>query len=412
MSYFVNNPIILHFVIMAIVKILYLITKSNFGGAQRYVYDLALYGQGHGHEVAVGLGGAGPLRQKLEEEHIPVTSIEGLGRDISFREDVRSALSTWKLIRRNRPDIIHVNSSKMGGVGSLLGRISNGIEHLRTVIRKEARPARIIFTGHGWAFNENRNDFERTLIGFFHWLTIQLAHKTIAVSKKTSQQMLTLRISPKKVVVVNNGIDEFPLRSRADARASILSGTSWEGRDLTSDIVIGTISELHKNKGLNYAIDGIARLPQEIREHVRFIIIGEEGDERQKLEVQISALGLQERVLIAGKRENAKELLAAFDIFTLSSITEAFPYAILEAGRAGLPIVASAVGGIPEMIDDMESGILIHSRNPNEIARALRFLIENPERREQFASAIKTRIADRFSIEKMAEETYALYDSL
>jgi glycosyltransferase involved in cell wall biosynthesis len=82
---------------------------------------------------------------------------------------------------------------------------------------------------------------------------------------------------------------------------------------------------------------------------------------------------------------------------------------ILEAGNAGLPVVATAVGGIPEVIDDMKSGILIQSRNPGEIARAIAYLIDNPDRRAEIAQTLKTRIHDRFSVATMASQTLALY---
>lgn len=395
-------------------KILYLITKSNFGGAQRYVCDLATEMKKNGEEVAVGFGqpaeeDEGILVQKLKAAGIRTIAIPELERDVHPLADIKTFFRLLDLYAQEQPDIIHLNSSKMGALGALAGRLMNGWDHLVRFLGKGGNPARIIFTGHGWAFNEKRKDVERFFIGVIHWLTIQLAHQTIAVSRKTREQVSMLPLTWHKITVVHNGVGAQATLPRDQARTYVLKNTPWEKRELPPNtIVIGTLAELHKNKGLNFAIDGLAQLKKQTEASFIFIILGE-GEERAALEKQISELGLEDVVLLAGYKERGAELLLAFDIFLLPSTTEAFPYAILEAGKAGLPIIASAVGGIPEIIDDMESGILIHSRNSGEIMHALKFLIENPTRRAAFGDAVARRIADRFTLEHMAEETIAVY---
>ncbi len=390
-------------------KILYLITKSNFGGAQRYVYDLACEAQKAGHEVVVGFGGHGTLETKLRESGICTITIESLERDINLFSDVKSFFALLDIFGAERPDIIHLNSSKMGGLGALAARCSNVSQWIAKFLGKSGIPARIIFTGHGWAFNEERGDLARFFIGLLHWTTIELAHQTIAVSRKTREQVSALPFVWHKLQVVHNGIHAILLSSRTDARTIVTVNTPLEGRDLSNTFVIGTVAELHTNKGLSYAVEGVALLKKQISTPICLIIIGE-GEERIKLETLIHSLGVENEVYLVGYKENADTLVSAFDTFLLPSITEAFPYAILEAGNAGLPTIASAVGGIPEVIDDMQSGILIQSKNPSEIARALKYLIENPERRASLGDTLKARIRDRFSVETMARETFAIYE--
>ncbi|OGZ08318.1 MAG: hypothetical protein A2942_01525 [Candidatus Lloydbacteria bacterium RIFCSPLOWO2_01_FULL_50_20] len=406
-------------------KILYLITKSNFGGAQRYVYDLATETKKRGHDVVVGFGGDGTLAKKLTEAGVRTISIEGLWRDINILTDVKTFLRLLDCFASERPDIIHLNSSKMGGLGALAARLWNAWNWIFSFLGRGGHPARIIFTGHGWAFNEERTDLERFIIGSLHWLTIQLAHQTIAVSRKTREQVGALPFSWHKLTVIHNGVGTIATLPREEAlslilgekKEAFLSGAPLGHSTPTGEtLVIGTLAELHKNKGLSYAIEGMALLKKQTDlsataqagAKVIFLILGE-GEERKRLEDQINKLGLEEHVFLAGNKENGVELLSAFDVFLLPSITEAFPYAILEAGKAGLPIVATAVGGIPEVIDDMESGILIQSKNPGEVARALSYLIKYPERRKELGGAIAKRIADRFNVETMVNETLALY---
>ena len=268
---------------------------------------------------------------------------------------------------------------------------------------------RIIFTGHGWAFNEDRGDFVRFIIGTMHWLTIELSHETIAVSKRTRDQVSALPFVWHKLKVIYNGVGPITLLSKEVALKNIL-GERMKAIISSNPIIIGTLAELHKNKGLSYAIEGIAQLKkQRPTEHILFIILGE-GEERAPLETLIQKLNIQESIILSGYKENGVALLSAFDIFLLSSITEAFPYAVLEAGRVGLPVIATAVGGIPEIIDDMESGVLIQSKNGSEVARAIAFLIDNPERRISLGQTLEARIRDRFNIETMAKETFALYE--
>lgn len=390
-------------------KITYLITKSNFGGAQRYVYDLATEAVNAGHDVTVVFGGGGTLKSRLEQESIRTISINTMERDINTLADIKSFWFLLKLFIGDESDVIHLNSSKMGGLGALAGRIANGWIYSAQFMGSIRHPIRIIFTGHGWAWNEERGDAQRFAIGFFHWLTIQLAHQTIAVSNRTRDQVSVLPFTWHKLKVIHNGRDPVDTRDR-DVAQDIIFGEQKEKWLADNPIVIGTIAELHKSKGLEYAILGMAQLKKQ-RPEGKFVlvIIGEEGSERTLLEYLISKHSLENTVFIAGRRESAASLLPAFDIFLLPSITEAFPYVILEAGNVGLPVIATAVGGIPEVIDDMQSGILIQSKNPGEIARAIAYLADNPERRAELGRNLKARVHDNFSVTQMAEKTFALY---
>jgi glycosyltransferase involved in cell wall biosynthesis len=388
-------------------KILYLITKSNFGGAQRYVFDLATSMHALGHDVVVGFGGNGLLAEKLQAAGIRTVSIEGLERDVHLTDDVRTFFRLLDLFADENPDIIHLNSSKMGGLGAVAARLWNGVVHVEQMTTGYRRSARIIFTGHGWAFNEDRSDFSRFVIGIAHWVTIALSHETIAVSQRTREQVISLPLVWHKVSVVHNGVGTFSPKRRADAQKALF-GDRQEELLAHDPIVIGTIAELHKNKGLSYALEGIAQLKKQSTKPFLYVIIGD-GEERLALEHLATTLDINDVVSFAGYKPDASTLLAAFDIFLLPSITEAFPYVILEAGNVGLPVVATAVGGIPEVIDDMHSGILIQTKNPGEVTRALGHLLDTPERRAEFGAAIKERITGRFGLATMVTETLRVY---
>lgn len=381
------------------IKLLYIITKSNFGGAQRYVYDLATAMPKKTYDVSVVLGGAGILKQKLDTAGVKTVSIGTMERDMNIVRDVQSFFALFKIFRDERPDIIHVNSSKAAGLGAVAGRL---------LFR--ARP-QIIFTAHGVAFEEKRNIFQKCAIKTIYWIICALSDQTIAVSMATRSELAKLPLIKNKITLIYNGVRSAPFKEAKEARKLLLPALSQNILH-PKTIWLGTISELHKNKGLPFLIEAAREIIYDKKYlNVILVIIGE-GEERARLEKLIAEKGLAENVFLVGHKENPEELLSAFNIFTFPSVKEGLPYAILEAGRAGLPVVASAVGGIPEIIDDMRSGILVRPENAKEIARALEYIMLDASISEKFGEELKKRIKRRFSLERMARETLELYENI
>jgi len=368
-------------------KILYVITRSSWGGAQRYVYDLVTSLPTSDFDPVVAPGEPGELTKRLKQAGIPVSDFR-IHNDLAIRNTIASIRSLFTILKEHRPDILHINSSKAGLVAAIAGRL--------------ARTRSIIFTSHGWAFFEDRSLGARLLIWMAQWLTVLLSHKVIAVSEHIRQNVPSLFVSKRKVTVIRHGIAPFPLAVKESARAMLLGEKSSELKHVTW---IGTISELNLNKGVRYAIRAMKELPNAI-----FVVIGE-GVERRKLEQEIRELELSDRVFLAGHKERAHELLSAFDVFCLTSTTEALGYSLLEAGRAGLPVVASDVGGIPEIIDDGKSGTLVESRNVAALSTALTALIESDEKRERVRRALKEKVEQEFSLHQMVEKTLQLYQT-
>jgi glycosyltransferase involved in cell wall biosynthesis len=375
-------------------KILFLITKSTLGGAQRYVYDLALNLDTERFDPIVIAGGDGPLIDMLKEKGLKVYSLKDLKRDVSIWSDLRAIFSLFRIVRAERPAVLHINSSKAGLFGSIVGRIC-GVP-------------KIIFTAHGWAFNEDRSALQKKILKVLHWLTILFSHKTIAVSNVTKAQMDWIWTKD-KMTVIHIGRDSAPLVSKDDARGilemKVIDPTA-RLIDYHDDLWIGTIAELHPTKRLNRAIDAVNALAHE-HPNVRFIII-HDGQEKERLQAQVRDLGMEEHVFFTGTIPDAARLLPAFDLFVLPSKSEAFPYVIIEAGHAGLPVVATRVGGIPDIITDNENGLLVPPEDTPALTRAMRFMLEDPQLRERLARAHHEKTAS-FNLEKMVSETEALY---
>lgn len=372
-------------------KVLFVITKANWGGAQRYVYDLATT-LSDSYEVAVALGGTGRLQTELDAAGIRTHSIAGMQRDISLLREVKASRALARVIARERPDILHLNSSKAGGIGALMGRLS-GVPM-------------VIFTSHGWAFNENRPALARLCIKALHWTTVLLAHRTIVVSNETKRQMNWPFVS-KKMYVVHNGYRPAPLLARQAAREHLI-GCVPTLSAYREDPWTGTVAELHPIKQHELVIGAYKDL---INTHprVRHIIIGD-GELRDALAARVREAGLEHHIFFAGYVPNAAAYLSALDVFTLTSRSESFAYALLEAGAAGLPVVASRVGGIPEIITDEISGLLTDPHDHASVFRALTRILSNPAEATTYGNALKERVLRTFSLEHMLTETRAVYE--
>jgi glycosyltransferase involved in cell wall biosynthesis len=374
-------------------KILYVITKSNWGGAQRHVFDLATMMKEKGHDVWVAVGGEGLLKQKLEAAGIYTFSIATLGRNISPGKDAGSFKEIYSIIRNKRPDVIHLHSPKAAGLGSLAGRL--------------LRVKKIITTVHGWTFNEIRPLHERATIAFFSWLTMILSHTTVLLSEKEYSQALYFPWIKNKLTLIPLGVKPTTLMSVDGAKQTLSKSIGMDLGEFNKKTVIGTIAELHSNKGLSYLMNAMVSIVEQ-QPNAICIVIGN-GEEKATLHMLLKELKLEKSVFLPGYMDNASEYMKAFNVFVLPSIKEGLPYVILEAGFASLPVVATTVGGIPEIVEDMKSGILIQPRNARELSHALSFMIEHPEERKKYGVALRERVAIKFSMDKMIWMIEGLY---
>ncbi len=378
-------------------KIIYVITKSNWGGAQRYVFDMAKKAKENKYEVIVACGGSGLLKKNLEENHIQTITIPFLDRDISFINEIKAFIFIFKLFLKEKPAIIHLNSSK-AGLAALAGRL--------------ASIPRIIFTLHGLATNENRTFIEKKIIHIIYWITIKLSHETIAVSYALKDQLKKLLWGvDKKIHIIHNGISHTHHTTKSLARVELLNHLTQKGiapNLQIASLFLGTIGELHPIKGHSYLLQGFKNALEESALPLYLFIIGD-GELRDTLQKEIEKLEIKKNVFLCGHIENAASLLKAFDMFVLPSLSEGLPYVVLEAGDAHLPVIASNVGGISEIIEDGESGELITPKSSGEITDAILSLAFDPHIRKTMSHNLHQKISTEFDLETMFIKTIAFY---
>ena len=202
-------------------KILYLITKGNFGGAQRYVYDLAKNLSKEKYEIVVGFGDqdGDVLETKLKEIGIKTIKLEGSGREVQAKSDLNLLRQIVKIIKEESPNIVHLNSSKVGFVGTI-AKFFIKIENIFSfVTKKHYKIPTFVFTSHGWAFNENkRGVIWRSIYLLCYYVIIFGCEKIIAVSEKTKNDILLNKTIKEKIKVIYNGIEKFELLKREDPK--------------------------------------------------------------------------------------------------------------------------------------------------------------------------------------------------
>jgi glycosyltransferase involved in cell wall biosynthesis len=340
-------------------------------------------------DIKVLYGAGSILPKKLEAEGISSEHIPELGRDIKIWSDIISFFKLIRIFRKEKPQIVHLNSSKIGGLGALAARI--------------ARVPQIVFTVHGYAFNEDRPAYQKALITFLSWLTLIFATDVICISLVEYRQSKRWPLVKEKIHLVYNGISEPQFEDRPIAQEELTKAIGKEVLFLNGKIVVGTIAELSKNKGLEYALPAFTNL-----ENTIWIIVGE-GEERKNLEKKIKELELEDTVFLAGFISDASLLMKGFDLFLLPSQKEGVPYVLIEAAYAGLPVISTTVGGIPEIIEHGQAGILVEPKNADKITIALQKLVGNKNLQNTYKTVIESSVRSKFTIENTLKETQKIY---
>ncbi|MFA4833842.1 MAG: glycosyltransferase family 4 protein [Patescibacteria group bacterium] len=374
--------------------ILYIITQSELGGAQRYSLDLALALKNEFNVImAFGeQGEKGELAKKLYKEKIKYYSVPYLKRSISPISDFLALIQIVKLIKKVKPDIIHLNSSKISILGSLAAFISKLL-----IVNCELL---IVYTAHGWVFNEPMPVWQKLFYKYAEKFTAIFKNKIICVSEFDYETALKEKICPReKLIMVHNGIAPIEFLSRQEAREKL---------NLPENkFIIGSIGNLYKTKGFAYLIEATKKLIEEGME-IATVIIGE-GQERKQLTELIKKNKLENNVILAGRIPEAAQALSAFDIYVCSSVKEGLSYTIIETMLNGLPIIATRVGGNPELIEDGKTGLLVNSRDADDLAEKIKKLINNPDLQQELSTQARIKAQEEFNLEKMIRETKEVY---
>jgi glycosyltransferase involved in cell wall biosynthesis len=361
------------------IKILFVITQSEMGGAQRFLNTLIPNLDKGKYESILAAGSDGNW-DAFNQVDAPKIKLKYAKRNINPIKDLFVIFELRKVIKKHRPDILFLNSSKTSVWGPLAALISN------------PRP-KIIYRIGGWSFNDPRSALSKKFWIFLEKMFAPLKDYIIVNNRYDFEQAKSLGIKPKKEVrLVYNGIDlnKIKFLEKDVARKEL---------GLGSDYLIGTIANFYKTKGLPYLIEAIGDI-----DNKKLVIIGD-GKERKNLENIIRENGLKDKVILLGKKKNASQYLKAFDVFVLPSVKEGFPWSVLEAMTAKVPVIATRVGAVPEIITHKENGLIIEPKEPQQIVKALNE-IDNLDLTDNAYQIV----SEKFTLNKMTSEIEEVID--
>lgn len=380
-------------------RVLFVITQSELGGAQKFLSNLISHLDKDAYEllVAVGSSGNGDFLRVMKARGIPCQTLKFLKREPTIN-DIWAIFEIRSLIKNYRPDVLFLNSSKAGFIGSLA-----------SVFPTRINAVKVIYRIGGWTFNDPWPKWKRWLWIVLEWLSAKWKDVIIVNNQHDLNQAKKLRIKPRRqTVLIHNGIEVYKLdlMQPEEARIRLLEkAAKYSSRNIKVKNIVGTIANFYPTKGLEYLIQAADYLND--NKNLIFFIIGD-GELRPELEKMIHEKGLESKVFLLGQIPDAYRFLPAFDVFVLPSVKEGFPWVLIEAMSAKLPVIATDVGAVPEIIDDNKNGLLVKPRDSVRLADKIKEVLENDHLKNELGIQAHQTVLFKFELDKMVRRVEEL----
>jgi len=383
------------------VKILRVIARLNMGGPALHVAYLTEGLTKRGYDTTLVSGslarGEDSMAFVADARGVEVVQIDELGREISPLRDLLATIRLAKLIRKERPQILHTHTAKAGTVGRAAALLAGS-----------RRPPIIVHTFHGHVL---RGYFGPLRSLFFRLLERRLAAGTtalIAVSPQVRDDLVALGVAPReRFVVIRLGI-ELDERIAPDQNGR---GESRRYLGIPGDrFAVGWIGRMTAVKRTDDVLVAFKRLRDSGVDAV-LCMVGD-GPDRLQLEQRAHELGVAHDTLFLGYQEDVAQFYAAFDTLVLPSGNEGTPVSVIEALAAELPVVATRVGGVPDVVRDGEDGFLVEAGATDDLADRLAQLARDPALRARMGKQGRERVLPRYAVERLVDDVDHLYRSL
>jgi glycosyltransferase involved in cell wall biosynthesis len=379
------------------IKICHIITRLDLGGSAEntLLTVIGLHSRGYVVDIVCGRSDNPPSPRETEALALGVRiiRINELVRPIAPVSDALALIRLIRLMRENRYDLLHTHTSKAGIVGRIAGAMA-GV------------PV-IVHTPHGHIFYGYFSSLLTVIFTCLERIVTRKTHALITLTNKEKQDYLARNIgAPGRIHPILSGIDLAPYLApkpkRDEFRASI--GLS------SSDFVAGTVARLVPVKNHDGIVSAAAQIIRRCPD-LRFVFIGD-GELRVPLESRIRSLGLENRFVFLGWRNDISECLAAFDLFVMCSHNEGMGRAFIEAQASGVPVIGSRVGGVEEAVAEGKTGFLVDPEKPEELAGVLERLYTDRPQLARMSAACRAHVDPAFGKEVMVDKIDVLYRSL
>ena len=380
------------------IRVVRVIARLNVGGPALHVTYLARGLADRGYETMLVAGDVAPGEESMEfvaeQAGVDVVPLPGLSRELS---PVRDALAAWRLariIRKARPDVVHTHTAKAGAVGRLAALLSG------------RRPV-IVHTFHGHVLRGYFGTAGALLFRAIETALARISDRLIAVSPEVCDELVRLRVAPAtKFSIVRLGIELEP-RVRFDGDAAEVKRR--HGIPAEKFVVgwFGRMTAVKRTEDLLTMLTGL----RERGIDALLVLVGD-GDDRSRLEQRAHDLGIAKSCLFLGYQEDVASWYAVCDAVILTSANEGTPVTIIEALAAGRPVVATKVGGLPDVVDDGETGFLVRVADTHAMAERLEILARDPARRAEMGRLGRERALKRYAVSRLVDDVDVLYREL
>ena len=381
------------------IRVLRVIARLNVGGPALHVTYLARGLADRGYETTLVAGDVARGEESMafvaDHAGVEVKRLPGLSRELSPLRDPIAAWRLARIIRRVKPDVIHTHTAKAGAVGRAAALLAG-----------TRRPV-VVHTFHGHVL---RGYFGRAGTLLFRAIETALARATdrlVAVSPEVRDELVALRVAPRdKFSVVRLGIE---LEPRVAVAGDVAEVRRRHGIPAGRFVVglFGRMTAVKRTDDLLTMLAGV----RERGVDALLLLVGD-GDDRERLEQRAHDLGLARSCLFLGYQEDVAPWYALCDAVVLTSASEGTPVTIIEALAAGRPVVATRVGGVPDVVDEGETGFLVRPGDTHALAERIEILARDPERRAAMGREGRERVLRRYAVDRLVDDVDRLYREL
>ena len=367
---------------MAKIKVAQVITRMDWGGSPDIVRLICQNLDKDKYDITFISG-----RSKFPTEKINVffnslknklVLIPTLRRNINPVLDSLALCTLYRLLKKEKFDIVHTHTAKAG----CLGRIAAKLAGIKVIVH----------TSHGHNFYGYFGPFISRLIVFVErWLST-FTDKIVTLTNLEKNDLLLFNVAKeKKIVAAHTAVDSQKIRKIDQKKIYLLKNELGIKEE---NIVIGMVGRLEQIKGVKYFIEAALLVAEKFKK-VQFVLVGE-GSLKEELQKRVKQAKYAERFIFSGWRDDATQIMGLMDIIVLASLNEAVGLVLIEAQGLGIPVIASAVGGIPEVVDDGKSGILVRPRNIEELHDAIALLIQDEAKRKAMGESAAVFVRNKY----------------
>ncbi|MFH1093686.1 MAG: glycosyltransferase family 4 protein [Candidatus Omnitrophota bacterium] len=380
------------------IKIAQIITRMDWGGAPDIVRMLCQGLDAYKYEVTLVCGKNMYPTEKtkvfLESLKERFVIIPELKRDINPVFDALALRRLYFLFKKGNFDIVHTHTAKAG----CLGRIAAKLANIKVIVH----------TSHGHNFYGYFGPIISKLIIFVERALSSFTDKIITLTRLEQSDLLRFKVAAQEKTAVAHTAVEFSSINKTNAHRSDLLKKELGVKD--GHIVVGMVGRLEQIKGVKYFIEAALQVAQKIK-NVQFVLVGE-GSLKTELKMRVKQAGYEEHFIFCGWRDDVSDIMCLMDMMVLASLNEAVGLVLIEAQGLGIPVIASKVGGIPEVVDDGKSGILVEAKSAEKLTEAMSTLIQDELKRRSMGKAAADFVQSKYDTADLCRIIMQTYEGL